>query len=334
MRPLATCVLSLILSLASVSCSTAPSNTSTLTSQSLGIFDRLTAQDKNYLGNIKFERTDITEGVISDYVEIIEYLAARHDLKEDKIIPTPFFPRAEKYPQVVLFYKGRYKIDNGKSKIHRSEWCEKECETILLGDHAESVLRVEIDVETLDAVPDSVRKFEKANLCDTSRNLNDDYTFHPCLTMTIPDNGAELLTQDGLYVYGDQISPLWPEVFFIDGSKLIPDAGILAIAYSRPIEAFNHLEHVRAYLKNKSDHRAIVEKRHGLPDKTSMFIDHIDLAISPELPNQIIDHLIKETVGVEYFSNVEQDGEKLWTGDPGEISLGHDFNDGEELFKE
>lgn len=327
-------VILIALSLACVSCSTTKPNISKLTSQSLEIFDELPAKDKNYLDRIDFMRTDITDGVILDYVEIIKYFAARHDLKEEKIIPTPIFPRAETYPQVVLFYKGRYKIDNAKFRIHPSEWCHKECETILLGGHAESVLRVEIDVETLEAVPDSVRKFEKARLCDTSRNSNDDYTFHPCLTMTIPKNRAELLTQDGLYVYDEQVSPLWPDVFFIDGSKLIPDAGILTIAYRRPIEAFNHLGNINAYSENDADHRAIVEKRMGLPDKTSMLIDHMGLSISPRLPKQIIDHLIKETVGEEYFSDVEQDGEKIWTSDPGEIYLGDDFNDGEELFEE
>ena len=99
------------------------------------------------------------------------------------------------------------------------------------------------------------------------------------------------------------------------------------------MEAFNHLEHVRAFSTHDSVHRAIIEKRNGFPDKSSMLIDQISLSISPPLPEKVIEHLIKETVRVAYFSDVEQDGEKIWTGDPGEIFLGHDFNRKVLLFK-
>ena len=305
MRLLPICVLSFVFSLASTSCSTTMPNVSNLTSQSLEIFDGLPTKNKSYLDRIEFERTHITEGVISDYIEIIEYLAARHDLKQNMSIPTPFFPRAETYPQVVLFYKGRYKIDKSNPKTHPSEWCILECEAILLGGHAESVLRVEIDVETLKAVPESIRKFQKTISCDIESTLErGPFGTHPCLKMSSPNNGAETLAQDGLYVYSDQVSPLWPDVFFIDGNKLVQDAGIHAVVYHRPIEAFNHLEHIRAYSSNNSDHRVIVEKRDGRADKTSMLIDYIDISITPRLPKEIIDYLIIETVGEKYFSDV------------------------------
>jgi len=301
-----------------------------LTSQSLEIFDDLYAQDKNYLDRVELKRSDISKGVISEYLEIIEFLADRHDLKEEKSTVTPIFPRNDIYPQVVLFYKGAYKIDNSNPKTHPSEWCWPECETLLLGGHTENVLRVQIDVETLKPVTDSIRVFEKLDSCDTTLVLRHrDTNLHPCLKMSIPVYGVSLLERDGLYVYTGQVSPLWPEIFYIDGSKLRPDAGILAIAYERPVEAFNHLDNISA--RSDSYHRTVVEKRSGSPDKTLILTDQIGLHISPSLPEEIIQHLIKSSVGDKYFSDVDQDGEKIWTHDPGEIYLGVDFNRGEEL---
>ena len=64
----------------------------------------------------RLQAEDITEGVISDYIALIDFLIARNELRAKSLAPaTPVFTdTGTTYPRVIFFYQGVYEIDKDR----------------------------------------------------------------------------------------------------------------------------------------------------------------------------------------------------------------------------
>jgi len=168
---------------------------------------------------------DITDGVIEDYLTLIDFSIKRNELRAKSLTPTiPIFTDTGiTYPRVVFFYQGGYDVDkdnhkfyveecnksNGKShvcnlldepvSVPQGPKCRNECAKILFEDHAKSVLKVEINPDSLEVVPNSIREFRKTDDCSLSSKYRaSGFSRHElaalglCLDMQTPNSSKKM----------------------------------------------------------------------------------------------------------------------------------------------
>ncbi len=302
-------------------------------------------ETENFLYGLDDDRLqveDITEGVIEDYITLIDFLADRNDLRAKTLVPPLFSETGLKFPRVVFFYRGAYKTDWPFNRPNDGyENCSTQCVRVLFEGHAESVLYAKIDPESLKVIPNSIREFRKSDNCSRSftQFMLVDNAEIPglgfCVEMLTPENGLALLEEDGLHVFGDQyhvISPLAPKEFWVDPSITLPNPNMSLKAYLRQIHVMKDLKHVEAFGRQETEHRAIGIRKNGRPIQYAMLYDITCLSIEPDLPETTVRKLIEMRAGKESLNLAWNVGDKLFfEQNPGFLCQGkarNHLNDG------
>lgn len=288
-----------------------------------------TQRSHHHFGDDILQTEDITEGVIKDYVALIDFLADRNKLRAKTLAPAvPFFSdTGQTFPRVVLFYIGKFKIDrNPNAPEYVEENCAAECARLLFEGRTQSVLTAKIDPHSLEVVPSSIREFRTTTDCSQSLSKPTYYPEVPalglCLEKRTPKNGLELIEDDGLHVFGDRYhltSPLAPKEFWVDSSKGLPYAGgggpgedVILLAYDRAVRVMKELEHVVANSDNDTIHRAIGIRANGRPMQYQMLFDYTCLRIKPNLPDATVRALIKQRAGKKALNKSWKEGKRLY----------------------
>ena len=257
------------------------------------------------------QANEITDGVISDYIEIIKFIGSRKELASN--IRGPLNPhsaslyhlRGRKASRIIYHHKAYHSFEtNGYATFPRYEEkvvrfhkdCLGECAKTLLEDYADSVVYVSIHPETRDIMPESIREFRKGTNC--KEKLSDGPSYKPtshslpalglCIITTEPKNPLDLIKSDGLHIYDTMSSPFWPE-------ELESDYVAMGPASSRPPRAFENLKHVRA--SGNITHKAMGIKIGTVPEDLTIRYEHMCISVTPSLPNEAIKQLVMETLG-------------------------------------
>ena len=310
----------------------------------------------------RFQAEDISEGVISDYIALIDFLIARNELRAKSLAPaTPVFTdNGTTYPRVIFFYQGVYEIDKDRREFFLKECqnkenerrtrcinsildrpvsapqghkCKIECAKILLENHAKSVLKVEISPDSLEVIPSSIREFRKTEDCSRAlKNPVAPASRHElaalglCIEVKTPENGLELLEKEGLHVYGANdhlISPFAPEEFWVNTTDRRPFGHYMTENQRRStVYVMKDLKHVTAQ-RTDSRHKAIGIRSGKRPIEYSMLYDHTCIKIKPRLPEQVVNKLVMARAGENSLNPSSWEGDKFYVDD-GDICQGQD----------
>ena len=260
----------------------------------------------------------ITDGVISDYITIIKFMAARKTLAENRRDPmNPPAPRyfqlqSNKLSTLIFHYKANYSFENDSGQqtfptftqknVRFNKVCIGECAKILFEDYADEVIFVAYHPETKAIIPESIRSFRRKPDCDISVGHFQSFahTTHAlpaiglCFQTEVPEKPLEMARRDGLHVYTNMASPFWPEEFEADHIAVGPSSSRLPIA-------FETLEHIKAF--SSITHKAFGVKVGENKESYTIKYEHACVTIKPPLPERAIKRLVGASVGEAFVGN-------------------------------